>query len=84
MTPGGVRAVRGPRTEQLDLAIFMAYFMANSACVETRRGANQMMTANISELKDHLSEFLRRVEDGDEVVITKRNVPFATIVPRHT
>lgn len=40
-----------------------------------------MATANISELKDRLSEFLRRVEQGDEVVITRRNVPFATIVP---
>lgn len=40
-----------------------------------------MTTANISELKDHLSEFLRRVEQGDEVVITKRNIPFAAIVP---
>ena len=40
-----------------------------------------MTTANISELKNRLSEFLRRVEQGDEVVITKRNIPFATIVP---
>ncbi len=36
-------------------------------------------TVNIGELKNHLSEFLERVENGDEIVVCKRNVPFATI-----
>ena len=40
-----------------------------------------MTTANVAELKNHLSDFLRRVEQGEEVVISRRNVPFATIVP---
>jgi prevent-host-death family protein len=36
-------------------------------------------TVNIGELKNHLSEFLERVEGGEEVIVCKRNVPFATI-----
>ena len=36
-------------------------------------------TVNIGELKNRLSEFLERVETGDEIVVCKRNVPFATI-----
>jgi len=36
-------------------------------------------TVNIGELKNRLSEFLERVENGDEIVVCKRNVPFATI-----
>jgi len=40
-----------------------------------------MTTVNIAELKDSLSQLLRRVEQGEEVTIAKRNVPFATIVP---
>lgn len=34
---------------------------------------------NIGELKNHLSEFLEKVESGEEVIVCKRNVPFATI-----
>jgi prevent-host-death family protein len=36
-------------------------------------------SVNIGELKNRLSEFLERVENGDEIVVCKRNVPFATI-----
>ncbi len=36
-------------------------------------------TVNIGELKNRLSEYLERVENGDEIVVCKRNVPFATI-----
>lgn len=36
-------------------------------------------TVNIGELKNRLSEFLERVENGDDIVVCKRNVPFATI-----
>lgn len=39
-----------------------------------------MSTAvNIGELKNRLSEFLERAEKGDEILVCKRNVPFATI-----
>jgi prevent-host-death family protein len=40
-----------------------------------------MTTASISELKDRFSDFMRRVERGDEVVVTRHNVPIATITP---
>ena len=40
-----------------------------------------MATINIGDLKDHLSDYLRRVEQGESVVVAKRNVPFATIAP---
>ncbi len=36
-------------------------------------------TVNIGELKNRLSEFLERAEKGDEILVCKRNVPFATI-----
>lgn len=36
-------------------------------------------TVNIGELKNRLSEFLERVENGDDIIVCKRNVPFATI-----
>ena len=40
-----------------------------------------MATTNIADLKNHLSDVLRRVEQGEEIVVAKRNVPFATIAP---
>jgi prevent-host-death family protein len=40
-----------------------------------------MQTANIAEVKDHLSRFLALVEQGEEVAICKRNVPVARIIP---
>lgn len=36
-------------------------------------------SVNIGELKNRLSGFLERVENGDEILVCKRNVPFATI-----
>lgn len=40
-----------------------------------------MKTANIAELKNRLSDYLRLVENGETVEIAKRNVPIAHIVP---
>lgn len=37
---------------------------------------------SVAEAKSHLSELIAAVEAGDEVVITKRGVPVATILPR--
>ncbi len=37
------------------------------------------ISVNIGELKNRLSEYLKRVERGDEIEVCKRNVPFATI-----
>jgi prevent-host-death family protein len=39
-------------------------------------------TVSVAEAKSRLSELIAAVEAGDEVVITKRGVPVATIVPR--
>lgn len=39
------------------------------------------MRVKIAELKDRLSEHLRAVEAGAEVVVTDRNRPIARIVP---
>jgi prevent-host-death family protein len=44
-----------------------------------------MKTANIAELRNHLSRYLSEVKRGDEVLVSERNVPFAKIVPlEHT
>jgi prevent-host-death family protein len=40
-----------------------------------------MRQIRIAELKDRLSENLRAVENGDEVVVMDRNRPIARIVP---
>lgn len=40
-----------------------------------------MKTVKIAELKDKLSEHLRAVEKGAEVVVTDRNRPIARIIP---
>jgi len=48
--------------------MYMAYSMA-------------MKTANVAELKNRISEYLAAVEKGEEIEVTKRNVPIARIVP---
>lgn len=40
-----------------------------------------MKTVKIAELKNHLSEHLRSVEAGEEIVVTDRNRPIAKIIP---
>lgn len=40
-----------------------------------------MKRVKISELKDHLSEHLRSVERGGQIVVTDRERPVARIVP---
>lgn len=40
-----------------------------------------MKTVKIAELKDHLSEHLRAVEAGGEILVTDRRRPIARIVP---
>jgi len=36
---------------------------------------------NISEAKNHLSKYLRRVKKGETIILCERNVPFAEIGP---
>jgi len=40
-----------------------------------------MKRVRIATLKDHLSEYLRAVEAGEEVVVTDRDRPIARISP---
>ncbi len=40
-----------------------------------------MKKVKIAELKNHLSEHLRSVEAGDEIIVTDRDRPIARIVP---
>ncbi|MDN5347321.1 MAG: hypothetical protein PWP65_885 [Clostridia bacterium] len=39
------------------------------------------MEAGIREVKNHFSKYLRRVKQGEILVITERNVPVARLVP---
>ncbi|MBV8489454.1 MAG: type II toxin-antitoxin system Phd/YefM family antitoxin [Candidatus Eremiobacteraeota bacterium] len=40
-----------------------------------------MRKVNIRELKAHLSEFIERVENGESLIVAKRNEPVAEIHP---
>jgi prevent-host-death family protein len=39
-----------------------------------------MLQAGVRNLKDHLSEYLRRVRQGERILITDRGRPIATLV----
>ena len=41
----------------------------------------QKNTASVVQLKARLSEYLRRVKAGNELVVTERGLPIARIVP---
>ena len=38
-------------------------------------------TANVVQIKSRLSEYLRKVKEGGEVVITERGIPIARLTP---
>jgi prevent-host-death family protein len=40
-----------------------------------------MGEVGIKALKDHLSEYLRRVRDGERIVVTDRGAPVAVLAP---
>ena len=40
-----------------------------------------MIKLNIHEAKTHLSKYLSKLEQGEKIVLCKRNVPIAEIVP---
>ncbi len=42
-----------------------------------------MKTVNVATLKQKLSEYLRLVEQGDEVVVTSHRRPIARLVPEN-
>ena len=43
-----------------------------------------MTTVGVRELKNRLSEFLRRVADGERITVTARGRPVAVIAPPDT
>jgi prevent-host-death family protein len=45
------------------------------------KGAFEMIQVGIAELKARLSEYLSRVEDGEEIVVADRGRPVARLVP---
>ena len=45
------------------------------------KSSDQQHTASVVQLKARLSEYLRRVKAGDDLVITERGLPIARIVP---
>lgn len=40
-----------------------------------------MITAGVKEARQHLTEYLLKVEKGEEIIISKRNEPIAIIKP---
>ena len=40
-----------------------------------------MITANIHDAKTHLSEYLDRLDKEGEILLCKRNIPIARIIP---
>lgn len=51
------------------------------AIIEVQNGELFMTTANIAEIKNHLSRYLKLVGMGEPVQICKRNVAIARLVP---
>ncbi len=43
-----------------------------------------MIKTGIKEARQHFTEYLSRVEKGEEIIITKRNEPIARISPIKT
>ena len=43
-----------------------------------------MIKTGIKEARQHFTEYLSRVEKGEEIIITKRNEPIARISPMKT
>ena len=43
-----------------------------------------MFKTGVKEARQHFTEYLSRVEKGEEIIITKRNEPIARISPMKT
>lgn len=39
------------------------------------------MQVSIRDLKNHLSEYLRRVKKGERIIVTSHNIPLARLLP---
>lgn len=40
-----------------------------------------MSTVGVKELKNHLTQYLHRIKNGEEVIVTERGTPIALIQP---
>jgi len=40
-----------------------------------------MMQVSVRDLKNHLSEYLHRAEQGEDIRVARRNVPVAKLTP---
>ena len=47
-------------------------------------GYNEHMEVSVADAKNHLSELLRSVDEGERVVITRNGKPVAQLVPPPT
>ncbi len=56
--------------------------MATIRVLRPQRGC--VVNVSVRELKDHLSEYLRRAKAGEEIVITSRQRPVARLIPAAT
>jgi prevent-host-death family protein len=45
------------------------------------KGVTTMSTVGVKELKNRLTQYLRRTKQGEEVVVTERGKPIAVIQP---
>lgn len=43
-----------------------------------------MATVGIKQLKNHLTQYLRRSKEGEEIIVTERGKPIAIIRPIHS
>lgn len=56
-------------------------YNAHYFCTFERAGMNAI---NVTELRQHLPEYLKQVQGGEEVVVTLHGKPIARIVPDRT
>ena len=62
-----VEPIRAP-CESLDMTMYLGYFLV-------------MIRLNIHEAKTHLSRYLPLLEQGETIILCRRNVPIAEIKP---
>ena len=66
ITPGQF-LLQGVNVSHLDKTEFIVYYLV-------------MKMVNIAEFKTHISKYIAAVENGEEVLIARRNIPVARIV----
>lgn len=44
---------------------------------------DEMLRTGIKQIRQNLTKYLKQVQDGEEIIITKREEPIAKIIPIH-